>query len=140
LIVDARIEITRTYKHPIGAVWSAISDAAEISTWFIKADFRAEVGYEYTFTHESTTITGTVLESKPPRILVYTWVLGGVATTVRWTLHETADGTLLTLVHDGIEAYGESAATWFSNFEHGWKTCADELEKYLSNVRVDEQS
>jgi len=134
--MDARIELTRAYKYPIGAVWSAISEAAEISEWFIRADFKAEVGYQYTFTHESTTIRGTVLESRPPTILVYTWVLAGVSTTVHWSLEETSEGTLLTLVHDGIEAYGDSAASWFTNFQHGWTSCADELEKYLSKVAV----
>lgn len=135
--MNARIELTRTYRHPIGAVWSAISDAAKISEWFIQADFKAEVGYEYTFTHESTTITGQVIDSNPPSRLVYTWVLGGISTTVHWTLEETNDGTVLTLVHDGIDAYGDSAATWFTNFEHGWTRCVDELESYLSKVTVD---
>jgi len=135
--MNARIELTRTYKHPIGAVWSAISDASEISDWFIKADFRAEVGYEYTFTHESTTIRGTVTEVQPPKLLTYTWVLAGVSTTVHWHLEETGEGTVLTLIHDGIEAYGESAASWFTNFTGGWTSCVDELEKYLAKLAVD---
>ena len=135
--MEARIELKRVYRHPIGAVWSAISEATQISEWFIKADFVAQIGYEYTFTHESTTITGTVLDVQPPRILVYTWVLGGVSTKVHWRLEETAEGTLLTLVHDGIEAYGDSAATWFANFRHGWQSCAEELETYLSKTVVD---
>lgn len=137
MTMNARVELTRTYRHPIGVVWSAISDASEISEWFIQADFKAEVGYEYTFTHESTTIKGTVLNTQPPTTLVYTWVLGGVSTTVHWRLEETSDGTLLTLIHDGIEAYGDSAANWFTSFEHGWTRCVDDLEKYLSGVSVD---
>ncbi len=132
--MDARIELTKTYKHEIGAVWSAISEAAEISEWFIKADFEAKVGYDYTFTHEDTTITGTILASQPPTELVYTWVLGGVSTTVRWTLSASSEGTLVTLIHDGIDAYGDSAATMFGHFEKGWTSCTDELTKYLSKV------
>lgn len=136
--MDGRIELKRTYRHPIGEVWSAISEAARISEWFIKADFVPEAGYEYTFTHESTTITGTVLDARPPHLLVYTWVLGGVATTVHWHLEETAQGTVLTLVHDGIEAYADSAATWFANFQKGWESCVDELESYLSKAPANE--
>ena len=38
----------RVFNHSIDTVWNAISKAEEISTWFIKADFKAEKGYEYT--------------------------------------------------------------------------------------------
>ena len=67
------------------------STAKEISTWFIQADFKAEVGYEYTFTHESTQIKGHVLEASPFHTLIYTWIVGGtgVETTVSGSLKKT---------------------------------------------------
>ena len=44
------IKKEHVFNHPIDKVWDAISRAEEISIWFIKADFKAEKGYQYTFT------------------------------------------------------------------------------------------
>ena len=123
------------FKSPISQVWNAISVAEEISAWFIKADFKAEEGYKYTFTHENTVISGKVLKSDPVYELVYSWIVGGteVETTVRWKLEENSEGTLLTLEHFGISNYpGETAVKMFNNFKGGWNSCVENLEKYLS--------
>ena len=123
------------FKSPISQVWNAISVAEEISAWFIKADFKAEEGYTYTFTHENTVISGKVLKSDPVYELVYSWIVGGteVETTVRWKLEENSEGTLLTLEHFGISNYPvETAVTMFNNFKGGWNSCVENLEKYLS--------
>jgi uncharacterized protein YndB with AHSA1/START domain len=127
------IRLEHRYRHPISVVWEAISDEKAISEWFIKANFKAEVGYAYTFTHESTVITGTVKSVEPPRRLVYTWIVGdpSVETTVSWALAEDGDGTLLVLEHSGISDYGDSAPNFYRNFEGGWQHCASELERYL---------
>lgn len=125
-----------TFKHPISKVWNAISKAEEISTWFIKADFRAEPGYNYTFTstgEDCTEITGVVKEAKP-YTLIYTWVVAKTkaVTTVKWFLEETASGTRLLLEHSGISNYeGETAVAMFSSFDKGWANCISELQDYL---------
>lgn len=127
------IKKEKFYNHPIAEVWQAISNQQAISAWFIQADFKAEEGYQYKFTHESTTITGEVLEANPVYELVYTWIVSGtsVKTTVKWHLQEKEKGTLLRLEHSGIEDYKETAAQFFDNFSKGWDHCMDELEKYL---------
>ncbi|MEQ8925064.1 MAG: SRPBCC domain-containing protein, partial [Fulvivirga sp.] len=57
----------REFNHPIDRVWKAITEASEISKWFIHADFKAEVGFEYEFTateeHGCTKVRGKVLEA-----------------------------------------------------------------------------
>lgn len=115
-----KIVKTHQFNSPISKVWDAISVADEISSWFIQADFRAEAGYTYTFTHEKTVISGKVLKANPVYELVYTWVVSGtdVETTVSWKLEESGGGTLLTLEHFGISNYpGETAVTMFNNFK-----------------------
>ena len=123
------------YNHSIDNVWNAISNAEEITAWFIKADFKPEVGYQYTFTHENTTINGKVLEANPVYKLVYTWIVvgTGVETTVSWHLQENEKGTLLVLEHSGISNYPteEMATTMFTNFSGGWDSCITNLDKYL---------
>ncbi|MEM7551486.1 MAG: SRPBCC domain-containing protein, partial [Bacteroidota bacterium] len=85
------------YGHSIQDVWNAITDEKQMASWFIQADFKAEKGYQYTFTHQETKIRGTVLEANPVYLLVYTWDVNnsGVETKVKWSLSEKDGGTLL---------------------------------------------
>jgi uncharacterized protein YndB with AHSA1/START domain len=126
------------FQHPIGKVWDAISKAEEISTWFIKADFKAERGYKYTFfageEDGCTQITGEV-KSADPYTLVYTWIVQNseTETIVKWDLVETSEGTKLHLEHSGISKYpGDSAVSFFTNFDQGWDNCVKELASFLS--------
>jgi len=137
------IQKEHVFNHPIKMVWKAISEASEISKWFIKADFKAEPGYDYTFTHEDqssgscTTIIGRVLEVQPVNRLAYTWNVKGtnVDTTVIWQLEEVENGTRLKLEHNGISQYpGETAVNMFNSFSGGWDNCISELDKYLAPV------
>ena len=125
-----------TFTHTIDKVWNAITKAEEISTWFIKADFKAEAGYQYTFYssgEDCTQISGVVKEADP-YTLVYTWVVQDteVETLVKWQLETTDSGTKLYLKHSGISnCPGDTAVKMFSSFDGGWTNCVSELEKYL---------
>jgi len=122
--------------HPINKVWNAITLGEEISTWFIKADFKAKKGYRYTFTSEEngcTQITGEVKQADP-YTLVYTWIVSetNVETTVTWSLKEIEGGTQLYLEHSGISKYGgETAVQMFDSFSGGWTNCVNGLANYL---------
>lgn len=127
----------QVFPHAIDKVWNAISRAEEISTWFIKADFKAEKGFQYTFTaseeNNCTQITGEVKEANP-YTLIYTWIVEGTdtETTVKWELSSTDEGTKLYLEHSGISNYpGESAVAMFNSFNGGWDNCISELSGYL---------
>ncbi|MBC3758170.1 SRPBCC domain-containing protein [Hyunsoonleella sp. SJ7] len=126
------------FNHAIEKVWDAISKAEEISTWFIRADFKAEKGYKYTFTAEPnekgcTVISGEVKNANP-YTLVYTWIVADtkVETTVKWDLETVEQGTKLTLEHSGISNYaGETAVAMFESFNGGWDNCINGLTSYL---------
>ena len=128
------------FNHSIKEVWNAISKEEEISTWFIKADFKAEVGYNYKFTASEEkgciTINGVVKQADP-YTLIYTWVVAdtNVETTVTWQLKEIENGTKLYLEHSGISKYsGETAVTMFNSFSGGWTNCITELTNYLNKL------
>ncbi|OEK09754.1 hypothetical protein A8C32_09575 [Flavivirga aquatica] len=129
------------FNHTIDKVWSAISKAEEISTWFIKADFKAEKGYKYTFTAEPnekgcTVISGEV-KNASPYVLIYTWLVADTKTetTVKWELESTQDGTKLYLEHSGISNYkGETAVAMFNSFNGGWDNCISGLTSYLKDL------
>jgi len=125
-------------NHPVDKVWRAISKAEEISTWFIKADFKAKVGEPYTFTASEDkgclTITGEVKEATP-YTLVYTWIVENtdVETTVKWVLEDQGGSTKLYLEHSGIANYpGDSAIRMFESFSGGWIGCINRLIDYLA--------
>lgn len=125
------------FNHSIKKVWDAITKEDEISTWFIKADFKAEKGYYYSFKSDGencTEINGVVQEANP-YTLTYTWVVQNtnVETLVKWQLKETPEGTSLYLEHSGILNYsGDTAVEMFSSFDGGWDNCVSELSKYLT--------
>lgn len=126
----------KVFKHPIQTVWNAISNAKELSAWFVKADFKAEKGYQYTFTSKDegcVPIIGEV-KSADPYTLIYTWTVEGtnVETTVSWILETIPEGTKLYLEHSGISKYGgETAITMFESFNGGWDNCTTKLLSYL---------
>ena len=131
------IKKEQVFNHSIDAVWNAISRAEEISSWFIKADFKAEKGYKYTFTASEANgcakISGEVLNSDPYN-LVYTWTVENtdVETTVSWLLEPVEGGTRLYLEHSGISNYaGDTAVAMFNSFNGGWDNCMIELASYL---------
>lgn len=127
-----------TFNQPIDKVWSAITKAEEISTWFIPADFKAEKGYKYTFTSPPnekgcTVISGEVKNANPYK-LVYTWIVADtkIETKVTWKLTATENGTKLNLEHSGISNYaGETAVAMFESFNGGWDNCISGLTGYL---------
>ncbi len=132
------ISKTHVFNHSIDKVWNAISKADEISTWFIKADFKAEVGYQYTFSATGEkgclSITGTIKQANP-YTLIYTWIVEGTdtETTVKWELEEMDGQTKLYLEHSGISKYpGDTAVQMFESFNGGWSDCVSKLNAYLT--------
>ncbi len=126
-------------NHSIDRIWKAITLQEEISTWFIKADFKAENGYRYEFTASEengcATITGEV-KSASPYTLIYTWTVENtqVETTVTWNLKEVENGTRLTLEHSGISQYtGDTAVEMFNSYTSGWDKCMVALDDHIKN-------
>jgi len=129
----------KTFPHSIDNIWNAISEGSEISKWFIHADFKPEVGYNYTFTateeHGCTVVKGTVLEASP-YTLKYTWMVGDspIETTVLWTLENQGDQTKLIIEHSGISKFeGETAVEMFGHFSKGWEACLSGLTNYFNH-------
>lgn len=130
----------RVYNQPIEKIWNAISKEEEITAWFIKADFKAEKGYQYTFIASEengcVNITGEIKESDP-YTLAYTWIVDGTTaeTLVTWKLEPVEGGTKLFLEHSGISNYeGETAVKMFESFSGGWTNCMNLLETYVNTT------
>jgi len=112
----------KVFNHSIDTIWNAITKAEEISTWFIKADFKAENGYKYTFTASEERGCLTInreVKASSPYTLIYTWIVEN-------------GGTKLQLEHSGISNYeGDTAVKMFESFSGGWDGCINGLLNYL---------
>jgi uncharacterized protein YndB with AHSA1/START domain len=113
------------YPHPPEKVWQALTDAAAMSQWLMPNDFEPTVGHHFQFhTKPAPGFDGIVrcevLEVAPPERLVYSWVGGGVDTQLVWTLKAIAEGTNLTLEHNGFK--GLRGMLVSSILDKGWRS------------------
>jgi len=96
------------YPYPPEQVWQALTQREALALWLMPNDFAPIVGHRFQFhTKPAPGFDGIVqcevLEVLPPTRLVYTWIGGGVDTTLTWTLKRNVNGTQLMLDHNGFE-------------------------------------
>jgi uncharacterized protein YndB with AHSA1/START domain len=134
-----KIVLEEVFPYPIEKVWAAISEPEHIAGWLMKGTFSARKGLHFTFDCDdpeswTRTISGKVLEAQAPHRLQYTWAGDGDAITiVTWTLKTVDGGTLVTLVHEGFEAFGDIADVRYREHHEGWKECLLKLKSILKN-------
>jgi len=128
-MTDATITKTVTLAASRETVWAFLTDKDKLAEWFHPAEADLVEGEDYALTgtaEDGSPVRlcwGTVEEMEPPSRLVYTFTvapLGGVMTTVTWTLEEDAGGTRLTLVHEGLGAAAETAPDLLAALDAGW--------------------
>lgn len=128
--------ITRTtdLPHPIERVWSAITDPAEVGSWFADtASWELREGAAMTMTWSRYgTAPGVILAVEPMRRFAFRWGGDGQpldaahSTVVEWTLVPNAiGGTTLTVVesgfatlHNGPDQIVENTDGWTDQFEN----------------------
>ena len=136
-----RIERTLELNHPPERVWSALTTAEGLGTWFGNtAEVDLRVGGLVKLTWDGgDAATLTIERLDPPRVFAYTWGLQGLPdsdprrTYVEFTLEPTGTGTTLTLVESGFAQLPdakERQAAHSGNTE-GWTHELGELVAYL---------
>lgn len=155
-----RIEKQVVLRAPMDRVWRAISDSQEFGCWFgarIDGPFVAGTSVTATITgttvdeevaalqrpHAGAKATWQIVAVEAPRRLAYRWHPFAVepntdydtepTTLVEFTLSETPDGVLLTIVESGFEAIpaARRAAAFEAN-SGGWAKQAELVRKYLA--------
>jgi uncharacterized protein YndB with AHSA1/START domain len=131
---------------PPDRVWSAITEARHLATWF--ADDGAEVetmvgGQVILRWKQHGTALGVIEEFDPPRTFAMRWSLiegepprPGNSTLVRFTLESRGNGrTLLTVLESGFRSLEGDAAEKRHHLEantEGWETALAGLRGYLT--------
>jgi uncharacterized protein YndB with AHSA1/START domain len=155
-----RIEKQVVLRAPLERVWRAISDAEEFGRWFgVRFDGGFVAGKSVTATitpttvdddvaklqepHAGTTSTWQIVTVEPPTRFAYRWhpcagepdVDEEPTTLVEFTLSETPDGVLLTIVESGFDALPEPRRSdAFEANSGGWAHQVRLVQKYLAQA------
>ena len=132
------IVIEKLYGAPIAKVWTALTDKNEMKQWYFDlAEFKPEVGFEFSFTggkddrqYLHLCKVTEVIEAKK---LTYSWRYDGYEgiSYATFALFEEGNQTKLKLTHKGLETFPASNADFArENFVAGW---TDIIGKSLSD-------
>ena len=135
-----RIERTLDLAHPPAKVWSAITTAEGLGTWFgNQATVDLRPGGAVTMTwDDGPTKTLRVERVEEPAVFGFTWKPDGVpdddprSTYVEFTLLAVGGGTRLTVIESGFAQLADEAyAVGFPSHTEGWPRELAELVDYL---------
>lgn len=141
-----RIERTVDIPRPPSAVWTALTTAEGLGTWFGNSatiDRRvggtAELRWEGTEDQKGDTAELRIERLEEPTVFAYTWRIHGLPeddprrTYVEFTLAPTEAGTRLTVVESGFGQLSapEHTSAYGGNTD-GWKLELGELVDYLT--------
>lgn len=122
--------IERTYDAPVSEVWHAITDKDAMKKWYFDlAEFKAEVGFEFSFygkgkEGEEYLHLCKVTEAIKEKKLQYSWRYDGYdgISYVTFELFAEAHTTRVKLTHEGLETFPVTAHNAFAreNFVEGW--------------------
>lgn len=120
-------------------VWSFLTDKDKLGDWYHPAEADLSEGSDYSLIGKnedgtsSPHVWGRVIEMNAPAKLVTSFNIApfqGIETTVTWRLEEVADGTRLSLTHEGIaEAGGGAVLQLLTALDDGWDRHLGRLRK-----------
>jgi uncharacterized protein YndB with AHSA1/START domain len=163
-----RIEKQVLLRAPLERVWQAISDAEQFGRWFgVRFDGPFVPGGSVTAAMTPTTVdddvakrqephaghrsTWQIVALEPQRLFAYRWHPFAVepdvdydrepTTLVEFTLAETSDGVLLTIVESGFDAIPESRRSdSFEANSEGWAIQTDLVRRYVAEKQTQKQT
>ena len=120
--------IERTLNASSERVWEAITDKNKMKQWYFDlAEFKPEVGFEFTFNGGSKEKTYVhlckVTKVEPGKLLQHSWRYEEYPgnSFVTWELFPEGDKTRLKLTHEGLETFPTDNKDFArSSFEAGW--------------------
>jgi uncharacterized protein YndB with AHSA1/START domain len=122
------LRFERVLRHPIDAVWQAVTEPAELAHWFpAKVTVDLEPGGAMSFDFGGgMTMDGVVTELDPPRTFAFRWG----TEDLRFELEPDGDGCRLRFTHvlDEENTAARNAA--------GWEVCLDQLEGRLDGAET----
>lgn len=115
---------------PVERVWKALTDNKQMQAWYFDiADFKPEVGFEFSFTGQGSDVTDFVhlcriTAVEPERLLQHTWAYEGRSgeSVLTWELTADGDKTHLKLTHEGLHTFAAHGKDFGrDSFNGGWE-------------------
>lgn len=137
-VTSTTIEKTIFIDAEPGVVWQFLTDKDKLGTWYHPAEQNLALNQPYRLYKKDgdgkPLIWGEVREMRAPERLVTTFCIepfGESETLLTWTLHPVADGTRLTLVHEGIaDASGDAVMQLLLALDAGWDEHFADLRRF----------
>ena len=146
-MIPDRIEREIRIAASMERVWTALTEAKHLGTWFGDAGATIDLrpGGAITLTWEKNgTARGRVERVEPPTVFSFRWIRGdheepepGNHTLVEFTLTPDGGGTVLRMVESGIRGLEMAEAglrEYVRGHEHGWTSELGELRAYLEGM------
>jgi len=145
IMINPAFTIERLYRAPIAKVWKAITDKDEMKEWYFELpEFKAEVGFEFTFVGgppggkqyvHRCKITEVIKGKK----LTHSWSYEGYEGISFVTFELSAEGnsTRLKLTHSGLETFPKNNPDLAKEkFVEGWTQIINTgLAAYLEKIK-----
>jgi uncharacterized protein YndB with AHSA1/START domain len=129
---EIAVVLRRTYRAPVGSVWSALTDPDRLRRWFAPVTGDLRLGGQFQVEGNAG---GEVLHCEEPDRLTLTW--GGPASVVDVRLSPEGEQTTLELVHTVPVAFaGSGAGALYVG--PGWDVAVLGLGRYVAGVRVED--
>jgi uncharacterized protein YndB with AHSA1/START domain len=139
-MISTPVKIERTLNAPVSVVWKALTDPGQMKEWYFNLPgFKAEVGYEFSFTGgpdegrqyiHLCKVTEVIKEKK----ISYTWRYEGYPgnSTVSFVLQGEGSVTHLEIIHEGLDTFSKDNSDFASNnFVEGWTWFGDSIKKFV---------
>jgi uncharacterized protein YndB with AHSA1/START domain len=120
--------LERIINAPAAKVWSALTNKDEMKKWYFDiAEFKPEIGFEFSFTASNETIEYihlcVITEVVDGKKLAYTWRYKNYQgiSLVRFELFAEGSKTRLKLTHEGLETFADNGKDFLrESFSQGW--------------------
>jgi len=120
--------IERVLNAPPQKVWEALTDNDKMKQWYFNlAEFKPEVGFEFTFNGGSEEKTYVhlckITKVQPGKTLQYSWRYQDYPgdSLVTFELFPEGDGTRIKLTHEGLETFPQNNKDFArESFTAGW--------------------
>jgi uncharacterized protein YndB with AHSA1/START domain len=140
-----RIERTVELAHPPARVWTALTTAEGLGSWFgteAEIDLRPGGKGVLVFAEENATAPFEVRIVEPPHRFAYVWGINGLdseqdprRTFVEFTLEATGTGTRLTVVETGFaQVPADIYRSAIEGNTDGWRIKLGDLTEYLDGA------
>jgi uncharacterized protein YndB with AHSA1/START domain len=134
----AVVAFERRLRHPVEAVWAALTDPDELAAWLGPGTVEPRAGGQVAIRtgpedqpEQQRVMSGRILEWDPPRVLEHEWTQPGLDTSVvRYELKADAGGTILRMTHRRSVAPGAFGG------RAGWHAYLDRLAAHLDGLPV----